>query len=127
MPLDIPDGTTAFVDANILHYAVILTPPFSEHVYPLMDRLSAGQLIGVLSVQVLADAQHKTMMSLLAAQYGLSRSKLVGWAKLHPEKLRALNDWPRRFNCYARPLWRSCHSTRNCLMKRHTFRRSTVC
>ena len=55
-----------------------------------MDRLSAGEVTGMVSIQVLADAQHKTMMSLLAAQYGLSRSKLVGWAKKHPAELRAL-------------------------------------
>lgn len=90
MPLDIPDETTVFVDANILYYAVIPTPPFSEYVYPLMDRLSAGKLTGVVSFQVLADAQHKLMMSMLAAQYGLSRSNLVGWAKRHPAKVQSL-------------------------------------
>jgi predicted nucleic acid-binding protein len=62
MPLDIPDGEAAFVDANILHYAVIGTPPFSEHVYLFIDRLDSGLLTGVVSVQVLADAQHKTML-----------------------------------------------------------------
>lgn len=90
MPLDIPDGTAAFVDANILHYAVVPTPPFSQHVYPFMDRLTTGEINGVASVPVLADAQHKTMLSLLAAQYGLSRAKLVGWAKKHPSEMCAL-------------------------------------
>ena len=32
MSLDVPAGTTTFVDANILHYALVPTPPFSEHV-----------------------------------------------------------------------------------------------
>jgi predicted nucleic acid-binding protein len=90
MSLDVPAGTTVFIDANILHYALVPTPPFSEHVYPLMDRLSAGEVTGVVSIQVLADAQHKTMMSLLAAQYNLPRSKLVGWAKKHPAEICAL-------------------------------------
>jgi predicted nucleic acid-binding protein len=90
MPLNMPHGATAFVDANILHYAVVPTPPFSEHVYPFMDRLTAGEINGVASVQVLADAQHKSMLSLLAAQYGLSRAKIVGWAKKHPSDVCAL-------------------------------------
>jgi len=90
MPLDIPDGAVVFVDANILHYAVFATPPFSEHVYPLMDRLAAGELTGLVSTQVLADAQHKTMLSLAAAQYGLPRAKLVSWAKRHPSEICGL-------------------------------------
>lgn len=90
MPLDIPDGVTAFLDANIFHYAVVPTPPFSEHVYAYMDRLNAGSVTGVATIQVLADAQHKTMLSLLAVQYGLSRSKLVGWAKRHPTEIAGL-------------------------------------
>jgi predicted nucleic acid-binding protein len=93
MPLDIPDGEAAFVDANILHYAVIGTPPFSEHVYPFIDRLDSGLLTGVVSVQVLADAQHKTMLSLLATQYRLSRSKLVRWVKDHPRELQVLTGF----------------------------------
>jgi predicted nucleic acid-binding protein len=90
MSLDVPAGTTVFFDANILHYALVPTTPFSELVYPLMDRLSAGEITGVVSVQVLADVQHKTMMSLLASQFQLSRIKLVGWAKKHPAELRTL-------------------------------------
>jgi predicted nucleic acid-binding protein len=90
MPLNIPDGTLVFVDANILHYAVVPTPPFSQHVYPLMDRLTAGAIEGVINVQVLADAQHKAMLSLLAAQLGLPRSKLVGWAKKHPTNVSTM-------------------------------------
>jgi predicted nucleic acid-binding protein len=94
MSLDMPDGTTVFVDANILHYAVIPTPPFSEHAYALMDRLSAGTITGVVSFQILADAQHKAMMSLLASQYGLPRPKLIGWAKQHPAEVKALAGLP---------------------------------
>jgi uncharacterized protein len=93
MPLGIPDGATAFVDANILHYAVVPTPPFSDNVYPFMDRLTAGELTGVASIQVLADAQHKVMLSLLTAQYGRPGSKLVGWAKKHPAEVGALVGW----------------------------------
>jgi predicted nucleic acid-binding protein len=95
MSLDIPDGETAFVDANILHYAVIATPPFSEHVYPFIDRIDSGLLTGIVSVQALADAQHKTMLSLLATQYRLPRSKLVRWVKDHPAELRALTGFTR--------------------------------
>jgi predicted nucleic acid-binding protein len=90
MSLHVPAGTTVFIDANILHYALVPTLQFSAHVYPLMDRLGSGEVFGTVSVQVLADAQHKTMMSLLAAQHGLSRSQLVGWAKEHPAELRNL-------------------------------------
>lgn len=90
MPLDLPAGSTVFIDANIFHYALVPTPPFSERVYPLMDRLAAGEITDVVSWQVLADTQHKVMMSLLAAQNGLSRPNLVAWAKHHPDKLQTL-------------------------------------
>lgn len=89
MPLNVPAGTTVFIDANILHYALVPTPPFSDLVYPFVDRLVAGEIVGAVSLQVLAETQHKIMMSLVAVQNGLGRSNLVAWAKHHPEKVRA--------------------------------------
>jgi hypothetical protein len=59
MPLDVPAGTTVFIDANILHYALVPTPPFSDHV----DRIAAGDVMGAVSLQVLAETQHKKSLT----------------------------------------------------------------
>jgi predicted nucleic acid-binding protein len=55
-----------------------------------MDRLIAGEFVGTTSLLILAETQHKIMLSLLAVQNGLGRPNLVAWAKHHPDELRVV-------------------------------------
>ncbi len=95
MPLEVPAGERVFIDANILHYALIPVAPFTSFVLPFIDRLRRGEFTGLVSFQCLADAQHKTMTSLAAGQYGLTRSNLVGWLKNHPQRIQTLAGLPQ--------------------------------
>jgi predicted nucleic acid-binding protein len=86
----VPAGVGVFIDANIFHYAVIPVTPFTDAVLPFVNRLRAREFVGYASFQTLADAQHKTMLSLAAIQYGLTRSGMVGWLKNHPDQIQTL-------------------------------------
>jgi predicted nucleic acid-binding protein len=90
LPLDFPVGASVFIDANIFHYSIIPVPPFTNVVLPFIDRLRRGEFDGHATFQVLADAQHKTMMSLAAYQYNLTRANIVGWLKGHPKHIQSL-------------------------------------
>jgi predicted nucleic acid-binding protein len=90
LPLDVPAGARVFIDANIFHYAIIPVPPFTDAVLVFVNRLRAREFAGYASFQTLADAQHKTMLSLSAIQYSLTRPGLVGWLKNHPDQVRTL-------------------------------------
>ena len=90
MSLDVPDGASVFIDANIFHYAISPVPPFTSVVLPFIDRLRRGEFDGHANFQVLADAQHKTMTSLAASQYHLTRTSIAGWLKNHPKHIQTL-------------------------------------
>jgi predicted nucleic acid-binding protein len=90
LPLDVPAGASVFIDANILHYAIIPVEPFTSAVLPFIDRLRHGEFDGYATFQVLADAQHKSMTSLAAHQYHLTRTSIANWLKNHPQNIQTL-------------------------------------
>lgn len=90
MPLEVPAGESVCIDANIFHYAIIPVPPFTSFVLPFIDRMRRGEFNGYANFQALADAQHKTMTSLAASQYQLTRTSIVGWLKNHPQHVQTL-------------------------------------
>ncbi len=94
MPLDLPDGTHCFVDANIFHYALVPTFDTSPACLALVDRAMAGLVSISVSVQVLSDALHKAMMSEAARLAGRERPGIVGYLKNHPEVIAKLVEWP---------------------------------
>ncbi len=95
MPLDVPDGSDVFIDANIFHYALIPVDPFTSVVVPFIERLRSGTFTGFTTVQVLGDALHKTMLSLVAVEHKLNRANLLGWVKKHPDVLQKLAHFNR--------------------------------
>lgn len=94
MPLDIPDGTHCFVDANIFHYALVPTFDTSPGCLALVDRAIAGLVTMSVSVQVLSDALHKAMMSEAVRLAIRQRPGIVGYLKRHPELIAELVEWP---------------------------------
>lgn len=90
MPLDVPASADVFIDANILHYAVVPIPPYTANVLPFIDRLRRSEFIAYLNFQALSDAHHKTMASLATSQHQLTPSSIVGWLKNHPQAIKSL-------------------------------------
>lgn len=95
MPLDIPDGTRCFVDANIFHYALVPTFDTSPACLSLIDRTIGGLITASASLQVLSDAIHKAMTSEAARRVGRDRAGIVGYLKRHPELITQLVEWPQ--------------------------------
>jgi predicted nucleic acid-binding protein len=90
MPLDIPNGERFFLDANILYYCFVETPPHSEMCRQLLARVQNGELTALTDARALADCVHKTMLAEVSERYGRSRERLIGWLKQHPEVLAIL-------------------------------------
>jgi predicted nucleic acid-binding protein len=90
MPLDVPDGERCFVDANILYYCYVETPPLSEACRLLLQRVQNGVVVALTDVRTLNDCLHKTMLAEVSQRLGRTRERLVGWLKQHPEALAEL-------------------------------------
>lgn len=93
MPLTIPDGEACFVDANILYYHVVDTPPMSEACSDLLERIAKGAITGMTSTHVIAEAVHKVMVAEAAAKFSLSRAGLVNWLQNHRQRIQELQQF----------------------------------
>jgi predicted nucleic acid-binding protein len=95
MALELPDGSTCFVDSNILYYALVPTPGISEHCLTLIDRAVAGTLVGSVSVAVLSDTIHKVMVSEAAQVQNRDRTGTIGYLGRHLEVIKRLVEYPQ--------------------------------
>src|SRR5437016_2940130 len=93
MPLDLPDGTACFIDANIVYYHFVESSPLSDACTGLFERIADGQIKGYTSVHVLAEAVHKIMLAEAAAKFGLSRPGLVNWLQHHRKRIAELSEF----------------------------------
>lgn len=95
MPLDIPDGAECFVDANILHYALVPTFETSSSCLSFLDRAVEGLISLSVSAQTLCDVLHKVMTSEVAEITGRNRAGIVGYLKKHPNIIKQLVKYPQ--------------------------------
>lgn len=95
MPLELPDGTACFLDANILYYALVPTPGVSSHCLALLDRVIVGRITASVSVHVFSETIHKVMTSEAAQLTGRDRSGMVGYLAKHPETIKRLVEYPQ--------------------------------
>lgn len=89
MPLDLPNGTTLFVDANILAYAVVEHQEFTPPCRDLLHRIELGRIAASTASFAIADALHKIML----AETRLRLSELVNVGRHlqnHPETVKSL-------------------------------------
>ncbi len=63
MPLDLPDGSKCFVDANIFYYHFVETQALSEPCTSLMERAAIGSIEIHTAVHVLSETIHKVMVA----------------------------------------------------------------
>jgi len=93
MPLNMPDGAACFIDANILYYHFVETPPLSQACTLFLERVAAGAIAGYSSVHVLAEAAHKIMLAEAAASFNLNRAGLVNWLQHHRDHITRLHQF----------------------------------
>lgn len=93
MPLNLPAGARCFIDANIFYYHYIDTPPFSEPCSDLLQRVLDGDVTGVSSPHVMAEAVHKVMLAEAASHFGLPRPGILRWLQNHPGRIGELHEF----------------------------------
>jgi predicted nucleic acid-binding protein len=90
MALDVPSGSTVFVDSTVLHYAVVDFPVATRQCIDLLSRIAHGELLACVSIAVVNDAVHKVMCSEAVVRFGQPRAGLVSWMKRNPDRIRQL-------------------------------------
>ena len=93
MPLDMPNGTACFVDANIFYYHIVEMPGLSQPSTAFLERVASGEVLGFTSVHVLAEAVHKIMLAKAAAAFALNRTGLVNWLQRHRDRITELRQF----------------------------------
>jgi predicted nucleic acid-binding protein len=93
MPLNLPDGISCFVDANIFYYHFVETPPVSDSSTAFLQRVAEGGIIAYSSTHVLAEAIHKIMLAEAASRFDLNRAGLVNWLQKSQERIRELAEF----------------------------------
>ncbi|MHB8599922.1 MAG: type II toxin-antitoxin system VapC family toxin [Ktedonobacteraceae bacterium] len=99
--LDIPDGTSVFVDTNIFHFHF---QNKSRACTAFLNRIIRGDVEAYVNTQVLSDLLHKLMMT-NAIEKGCIREgtnpqplkNYLRWLHLHPEENSLLTDYQQQF------------------------------
>ncbi len=89
---DMPAGALCFIDATIFYYHIVNSPPLSDDCSDFLARVEQGQIAGVTSGAVLAEATHKVMLAEIVARHGVERKGLVARLKRHSELLDGLTE-----------------------------------
>jgi predicted nucleic acid-binding protein len=74
---DLPDGISCFVDANIICYHIVQTPPLSEECTRFIKRTERGAFSVSTSAAVVAEAIHKVMLAEAIQQHKLDHRGLA--------------------------------------------------
>lgn len=93
MPSQPPAWDKCFVDANILYYHFVETPPLSEPCSSFLERATQREIVAYASVHILSEAVHKIMLAEAAAKFGLNRAGLVNWLQNHRDRIGELTEF----------------------------------
>jgi predicted nucleic acid-binding protein len=88
-----PTWDTCFVDANILFYHFVETPPLSESCTSFLERAAKGEIVACTSMHILSEAVHKVMLAEAAAKFRLNRAGLVNWLQNHRGRIAELTEF----------------------------------
>lgn len=93
MALAVPAGSRCFIDANILYYHFVETPPLSDVCSDFLQRVLDGEIVGVTSTHLLSEAIHKIMIAEAAQRHAVQRAGLVGWLQRDPQRVSGLTGY----------------------------------
>ncbi|NLE60206.1 MAG: type II toxin-antitoxin system VapC family toxin [Planctomycetes bacterium] len=90
MPLDLPQGVTCFVDANIFVYHFVELGDVSAACRAFLGRVARLQIDAVSTAACLADAVHR-VMTVEAQERFKPDSAAAVWLQRHPERICELS------------------------------------
>ncbi|HEY7490428.1 MAG TPA: type II toxin-antitoxin system VapC family toxin [Candidatus Tectomicrobia bacterium] len=89
---NLPDGTSCFIDANIICYHIIQTPSLSNECTRFIKRVERGSVRASTSASVVAEAIHKVMLAEAIQQYKLDHRGLAHRLQRQRELLAGLSE-----------------------------------
>ncbi len=89
---DLPDGTACFVDANVLCYHIVQTPPLSDECTWFIKRIEQGAVRTATSAAVVAEAIHKVMLAEAIQQHKLDHRGLAHRLQRRRELIAGLSE-----------------------------------
>jgi predicted nucleic acid-binding protein len=85
--VDVPAGSTLFIDTNIFIYHLAGTYASCAI---LLDRARRHEVRLITSVSILQETYHRLMIAEAAQRFGRHGRPLADWLKRHPELIRTL-------------------------------------
>lgn len=90
MPLDMPEGVTSFVDANILVYHFVELGEISAACRAFLEKVAGLRVVGVSTAACLADAVHRVMCIEAQERFNLGGGGAT-WLQRHPKHIGELS------------------------------------
>lgn len=93
MAVDLPVGTTVFLDANIFVYHAVNA---SDACSALLQRCERRELHGVTSAHVLLEVLHQLMLTEAVKKKLIRPTRPLQQLRRHPEHIHALSEYARQ-------------------------------
>jgi len=90
MPIDLPDGSHVFIDANIFIYHFSGPTEFTNHCAHFLQRIEDARLSGFTSTLVLAETLHRLMIIEAVSTLQLEPKTAIRHLKGHPSDVKKL-------------------------------------
>src|ERR1700686_800369 len=87
---DLVAGTTVFVDANILVYALANHPTYGLSCDVFLDRVENQEIVAITSTHVLGEVVHRMMTIEASNRFGWPMQGIANRLRRHPNEVRQL-------------------------------------
>lgn len=95
---DIPAGTTCFVDANILLYALTNHPSYGAGCGAFLKRIENQEILGVTSTHVLGEVVHRLRTIEACDRFGWPQQGIANRLRRHPTEVKQLANARRKLD-----------------------------
>src|SRR5438874_9628518 len=92
---DLAAGTTVFVDANILVYALANHPTHGVSCDQFLDRVENQEIVAVTSTHVLGELVHRMMTIEASNRFGWPNQGIANRLRRHPNEVKQLTHGPQ--------------------------------
>lgn len=92
MPIDAPDHSEVFVDANIFVYHFSGPTEYTDSCTQFLQRIEEASLSGLTSVLILAETLHRLMIIEAATTLHIEPKQVLRHLKAHPLDVRKLTE-----------------------------------
>ncbi len=92
MPIDIPDHSEVFIDANIFVYHFAGPTEYTDACTQFLQRIEEAILLGFTSTLVLAETLHRLMIIEATTKLKIEPKTTIRHLKTHPEDVKKLKD-----------------------------------